>query len=93
MAYTNLPSYSAQTANYTLSGFEDLVEFNATSGNLVATMCSAAAVAVGKLFTLKKTDASQNTVTANQTVYAVAQIETLTSGGTLYTSITAERAW
>ena len=65
MAFTTLPAFVSQTTNYTLLGYEDLVEFNATSGNLTATMPSAVSVPVGKPFTLKKTDSGTNTVTIN----------------------------
>lgn len=85
MAYTNLPAYTAQTVSYVLLGYEDLVEFNATSGNLTATMPSAAVVAVGKLFTITKIDSSTNTVTVNsvssQTFSAIRPSITLRSQG------------
>lgn len=53
---------AAKTANYTLTATDWLVTFDATSGNLVATL-PAVAAAAGQILTVKKIDASGNTVT------------------------------
>jgi|GEM_PF-6587551 len=55
-----------KTANYTITADDSTILYNATSGNLNATLPSASSsfsVDSGRIYTIKKTDATANTVT------------------------------
>lgn len=58
----NVSAISTKTANYTLLSTDATVLFDATSGNLTANLPTAASV-TGRIFVIKKTDSSVNTVT------------------------------
>lgn len=68
MSFTNLPYYNPQTANYTLLYSDDVVQFNCSSGSLVATLPTAVGYG-GKRFTIRRAaDATPaNTLTINTT--------------------------
>jgi hypothetical protein len=56
------PAYTSKTANYTLTGSDYTVDFDATSGALTATL-PAAGSSTGKEYVIRKTDSTFNTVT------------------------------
>jgi hypothetical protein len=64
-----LNGYALKTSNYTLTSTDVIVQFNCSSGNLVATLPSAASVTVGQRYEITRAaDATPaNTLTVNTT--------------------------
>lgn len=57
-------AYASKSSNYTLTSSDDVVTFDATSGDLTATLPTAVGIA-DKIYIIKKTDTSTNTVTVD----------------------------
>lgn len=69
MPFTSISNFSLQSANYTLLGSDDVVQFNCSSGSLTATLLSASLVPVGKRYEIRRSaDATPaNALTINTT--------------------------
>lgn len=90
VAIAKLPSSVTKTANYTVTRIDDIIRVDATSGNLTMTLFSAATVAAGFRVTIKKIDATANTMTiattGGETIDGGASVVT----GVQYTSYTLD---
>lgn len=69
MAQSILPYYNLQSASYSLTVYDDVVQFNCSTGSFTATLPSAASVPVSKRFEIRRAaDATPaNTLTVNTT--------------------------
>jgi hypothetical protein len=68
MSFTNLPYFNLQTTNYTLLYSDDVVQFNCSSGSLVATLPTAVGYGGKRLTIRRAADATPaNTLTINTT--------------------------
>lgn len=71
-------------ASTTLTQFHQMVEFNATTGDMVATLTAASAALAGKKITITKTDATTNVVTFVNLASAAVQLEAQYDSITVY---------